>query len=150
MPKRHRITVTIKDDHLQSLDQMVDHHRIRNRSHALEVVLSRALEVAPRQALILASGAGTHMRPFTYEIPKALIPVAGRPLLEHGLLLLQRFGIKDVTITVSHLAEKIMAHFGTGQQFGLNITYLQESTLTGTGGALRAHGYPLRAGCNKQ
>jgi NDP-sugar pyrophosphorylase family protein len=138
MPQRHRITVTIRHDLLKGLDDMVDHHRIRNRSHALEVALSRSLDASPHQAIILASGAGTHMRPFTYEIPKPLIPVNGKPLLEHGLVLLRNFGIKDIIITVSHLAPKIMEHFGNGNQLGVNITYVPEKKLTGTGGALRA------------
>ena len=144
MPQRHRITVTIRQDLLQGLDRMVDGHRIRNRSHALEVALGRSLDSSPQQAIILASGAGTHMRPFTYEIPKALIPVAGRPLLEHGLLLLKRYGITDIIITVSHLAEKVMEHFGDGAQLGLKITYIPEKKLTGTGGALRAAAEKVR------
>ncbi len=146
MPQRERITVTIRQDLLQSLDRMVDHHRIRNRSHALEVALSRTLDTPTRQAIILASGAGTHMRPFTYEIPKSLIPVNGKPLLEHGIELLRHFGIKDIIITVSHLAEKVQNHFGTGEKLGVNITYIHEKKLTGTGGALRAAQTQLKNG----
>lgn len=138
MSQRERITVTIRQDLLQGLDRLVDHHRIRNRSHALEVALRRALDAPAHQAVILASGAGTNMRPFTYEIPKSLIPVSGKPLLEYGLELLRHFGIKDIIITVSHLATKVMEHFGNGSALGVNITYIQEKKLTGTGGALRA------------
>lgn len=138
MPQRERITVTIRQDLLQGLDRMVDRHRIRNRSHALEVALSRTLDSPARQAVILASGAGTHMRPFTYEIPKPLIPVNDKPLLEHGIELLRNFGINDIKITVSHLAKKVQNHFGNGQNLGIHITYIHEKKLTGTGGALRA------------
>jgi NDP-sugar pyrophosphorylase family protein len=138
MSQRERITVTLREDLLRSLDRMIDHQRIRNRSHALEVVLSRTLVTETKQAVILASGEGVKLRPFTYEIPKPLIPVNGRPLLEYTIELLQQYGITDIVITVSHLAEKIKNHFGDGAKFGVHITYVQEKKPSGTGGALRA------------
>lgn len=138
MAQRERVTVTIRDDLLRGLDRMIDHQRIRNRSHALEMVLSRTLDTEARQAIILASGEGVNMRPFTYEIPKPLIPVNGRPLLEYGITLLQQHGIREIIITVSHLAAKIKEYFGDGSRFGVHITYVEERRLSGTGGALRA------------
>lgn len=136
--QRKRVTITIRNDLLNGLDRLVDHQRIRNRSHAIEFLLTRVLQNKPAQAVILASGAGTHMRPFTYEIPKPLIPVNGRPLLEHSLALLREAGITNVIITVSHLAEKIEQHFGNGHKFGVSITYAREPKPSGTGGALLA------------
>jgi NDP-sugar pyrophosphorylase family protein len=117
---------------------MIDSQRIRNRSHALEVVLSRSLTTSTSQAVILASGEGVKMRPFTYEIPKPLIPVNGRPLLEHTISSLRNYGIKNIIITVSHLADKVIEHFGDGSRFGVRITYVHEKKPSGTGGALRA------------
>lgn len=130
--------MTIRRDLLHALDSTIDHQRIRNRSHALEVLLSRLLESEAKQAVILASGEGVKMRPFTYEIPKPLIPVNGRPLLSYGIELLRNFGITDVLITVSHLAKKIEDHFGDGASSGVKITYVRERAPSGTGGALRA------------
>ncbi len=138
MAQRERITVTIRQELLRGLDRMIDHQNIRNRSHALEILLSRALKSNTHQAVILASGIGVKMRPFTYEIPKPLIPVKGRPLLEHGIELLHRHGVNDIIITVSHLADKIVGHFGDGAKLGVNITYVRESKPSGTGGALLA------------
>ena len=138
MSQRDRVTVTIRQDLLRGLDRMVDYQRIRNRSHALEVILSRTLSSETRQAVILASGEGVNMRPFTYEIPKPLIPVNGRPLLEYGINLLRNHGITDVIITVSHLGTKIQEHFGDGSQFGVKIDYVVEKKPSGTAGALRA------------
>lgn len=138
MSQRERITITIRSDLLRSLDQTIDHQRIRNRSHALEVVLSRLLQTETTQAVILASGQGINMRPFTYEIPKPLIPVNGRPLLEYSIALLRQHGITDITITVSHLANKIIDHFGDGSAFGVRIRYVREKKVSGTGGALLA------------
>ncbi|MAF80856.1 hypothetical protein CL628_02475 [bacterium] len=136
MSQRDRVTVTIRQDLLRGLDRMVDYQRIRNRSHALEVILSRTLSSETRQAVILASGEGVNMRPFTYEIPKPLIPVNGRPLLEYGINLLRNHGITDVIITVSHLGTKIQEHFGDGSAFGINIEYVVEKKPSGTAGAL--------------
>lgn len=138
MPSRDRITITIRKDLLRSLDRTIDKQRVRNRSHAIEVALSRILDSEAKQAVILASGAGVKMRPFTYEIPKPLIPVNGQPLLEYGLAILRDHGIKDIVITVSHLADKITDNFGDGKKMGLNITYVHEKKRSGTGGALRA------------
>lgn len=121
---------------MHSLDRMIDHQRIRNRSHALEVVLGRAFSTETRQAVILASGQGVKMRPFTYEIPKPLIPVSGRPLLEYSIELLRRYGIEDIIMTVSHLSKKIMDHFGDGSRMGVHITYVEEKRPSGTAGAL--------------
>ena len=138
MSQRERVTVTIRQDLLRSLDRMVDHQRTRNRSHALEVLLSNAFGTETRQDVILASGRGVKMRPFSYEIPKPLIAVKGRPLLEYSIELLAHYGIKDIIITTSHLAAKISDHFGDGSRFGTKITYVREQKLSGTGGALRA------------
>ena len=138
MSQRERVTITIRQDLLRALDNTIDHQRVRNRSHALEVVLSRALDTETKQAVILASGEGVKMRPFTYEIPKPLIPVNDKPLLEYGITLLRNHGIKNIFITVSHLARKIEDHLRNGSQYGVNITYVHETKPTGTGGALRA------------
>ncbi|PIT98523.1 MAG: hypothetical protein COT71_00285 [Candidatus Andersenbacteria bacterium CG10_big_fil_rev_8_21_14_0_10_54_11] len=135
---RERVTITLRQDLLRALDRSIDGQRIRNRSHAVEMSLARTLDIDAKQALILASGRGVKMRPFTYEIPKPLIPVQGKPLLEHGITLLARHGIRDITITVSYLADRIMKHFGDGSKFNVNITYVKERRPTGTGGALRA------------
>jgi len=138
MSQRERVTITIRQDLLRALDGTIDHQRIRNRSHALEVLLARTLASETKQAVILASGEGVKMRPFTYEIPKPLIPVHGQSLLDHGIALLRTHGIKDIIITVSHLADKIEAHLKDGSHLGVNITYVKEKTLYGTGGSLRA------------
>lgn len=138
MPRRERVTVTIRQDLLSSLDRMIDSEKIRNRSHALEWLLQRSLSHQTTQAVILASGAGVSMRPFTYEIPKPLIPVKGRPIIDHTIALLRQHEIRDIIVTVSHLKDSIIHHLGDGSQFGVHVTYVQEPRLTGTGGALRA------------
>jgi len=138
MSNRQRITITIREDLLHALDSTIDFERIRNRSHALESILTKNFSSHTKQAVILASGQGVKMRPFTYELPKPLIPVNNKPLIEHELSLLNKNGFKKVIITVSHLADKIKKALKDGSHLGLDITYVQEKKPTGTGGALRA------------
>ncbi|MCX5782771.1 MAG: sugar phosphate nucleotidyltransferase [Elusimicrobia bacterium] len=88
------------------------------------------------QAIILAGGKGSRLKPFTKVIPKPLVPIGDLPILEVVLRQLKTSGFKDVVITVNHLAELIMAFFGNGEKLGLNIDYSLEETPLGTAGPL--------------
>lgn len=140
MAKRNkqRLTITLDQGVLSLVDQTIDGKKIRNRSHAIEVLVSKQLQPRLRQAVVLASGEGVKMRPFTYEIPKPLLPVKGRPLLEHTIELLREANIREVVLVVGHLAEKIQDHFGDGSKFGVSIQYVRESKPRGTAHSLRA------------
>ena len=90
------------------------------------------------QAVILAGGLGMRLKPLTDEIPKVMIPVNGKPFLEHQLNLLKRHGVTDVVLCIGHLGEKIKDHFGDGKRFGLRIKYSEEGNkLLGTAGAVK-------------
>jgi NDP-sugar pyrophosphorylase family protein len=89
------------------------------------------------RAMILAAGFGTRLRPLTNTLPKALVPIAGRPLIEYGLLFLKSYGIEDVIINLHHLGEKIQAALGDGSAYGLRITYSLENPLLETGGGIK-------------
>jgi len=89
------------------------------------------------KAMVLAAGLGTRLRPLTDTLPKPLLPVAGRPLLEWNLLLLKRHGITEVIINLHHLGEQIVRTFGDGARLGLRLAYSHEPTLQGTGGGIR-------------
>jgi mannose-1-phosphate guanylyltransferase len=88
------------------------------------------------KAMVFAAGFGTRLRPLTDELPKALVPVAGRPMIEYPLLLLRYYGITEIVINVHHLGEKIEACLQDGKKFGLRITYSKERELLDTGGGL--------------
>lgn len=90
------------------------------------------------KAMILAAGFGTRMRPLTDTCPKPLLPVGGRPLIEHHLTRLARAGIKEVVINVSYRAEQIIEALGDGQRFGLSLYYSREATPLETGGGILA------------
>lgn len=90
----------------------------------------------PNWAIIMAGGKGTRLHPLTADVPKPMLPVAGRPILERIVLHLVGFGIRRIFLAVNHLSDVIERHFGDGQLFGCRIEYLRERRPLGTGGAL--------------
>lgn len=143
---RERLTITLRKDILKRLDQIIDGVNMRNRSHAIESLLTRSLTPKINQAVILAGGEGIKLRPLTYEVPKALIPVAGKPILEHVIELLRDAEIRTIVLAVGHLGHKIKEHFGNGSKFGIEIHYSQESHALGTAGALKLAKASLHGG----
>ncbi len=89
------------------------------------------------KAMILAAGLGTRLRPLTHTIPKPMVPVAGRPMIEYPLSLLKRHGIREVIINTHHLAGQIQDGLGDGSELGLSISYSHEPEILGTGGGIR-------------
>ena len=89
------------------------------------------------KAIILAGGLGTRLRPLTFAIPKPLIPVGERPILEILIENLKTYGVTDIYLAVGYRAELIQVYFQDGRQFGVNIQYSQEDKRLGTAGPLR-------------
>jgi len=100
----------------------------------------------PLKALVLAAGEGTRLRPLTLNLPKAMVPVDGQPLLAHTMAWLARHGIRDVAINLHHCPEVITDFFGDGSASGMRITYSYEDRLLGTAGAARRLAGFLRDG----
>lgn len=88
------------------------------------------------KTIIIAGGKGTRLHSIHSEVPKPLIPVAGKPVLQYQLEMLAAQGFTDVLITINHLGHKIQDFVGRGEAFGLQVTYLEETTPLGTAGAL--------------
>jgi MurNAc alpha-1-phosphate uridylyltransferase len=90
------------------------------------------------QCIILAGGLGTRLSPATDTIPKALIPVRGRPFADYQLAWLARQGVADVVYCIGYRGRQIVAHVGDGRAWGLAVRYVDEGNdLKGTAGALR-------------
>jgi glucose-1-phosphate thymidylyltransferase len=83
------------------------------------------------KALILSGGMGTRLRPFTYSMPKQLVPVANKPILVHCLENVRAIGVEDVAVVVGDRIEEIRAVVGDGSAYGLNVTYLQQEAPLG-------------------
>lgn len=102
--------------------------------------LALAEELVPQplslQAVIMAGGFGTRLRPLTDDTPKPMLPIGGKPLMERTIENFQRAGIQRINVTTHYLPEKITKHFGNGRRFGVDINYIAEDQPLGTAGAL--------------
>ena len=86
--------------------------------------------------MILAAGLGTRLRPLTDRIPKPLLPVAGRPMIDYTLAWVAAAGIRQVMINLHHMGDRIRQTVGR-ERFGLEISYSEEPVILGTGGGLK-------------
>ena len=118
--KRERITISIREDLLQKIDQRIDGVKMRNRSHAIELLVSESLGLSQISfAIIMAGGKGA---------TKLL------PSVEEAIRGLKRFGFDEVIIAVGFLGDKIKNVLGDGKKFGIKINYIEGGE--GTAGAL--------------
>jgi dTDP-glucose pyrophosphorylase len=88
------------------------------------------------KAVVMAGGQGQRLQPLTLDTPKPMLPVGGRPILEHIIGRLRQSDIHNISISTNYLAEKIEQHFGNGEDHEVHISYLNESQPLGTAGAL--------------
>lgn len=88
------------------------------------------------KAVVLSAGYGTRLGELTRDVPKAMLPIAGRPLLEHVLRHLARHGFDDVAVNLHFRGEVVRGHFGSGADFGVRITWAPEPELLGTAGTV--------------
>lgn len=91
----------------------------------------------PRKAMLLAAGYGSRLRPVTDMVPKCMAPVGGKPLLEHTLERLCRYGVTDLVVNVSYLAGVLLSYFGNGERWGVRLTYSVEDEPLGTAGGVK-------------
>lgn len=94
-------------------------------------------EKMPVRALIMAGGAGVRLRPLTEGVPKSMLPIGNRPLMEIIIDKLREAGIRRVHVTTHHNGSRIIEHFGDGKEFGVELTYVAEERPLGTAGGLR-------------
>lgn len=99
------------------------------------------------KAMILAAGKGTRVQPITHVIPKPMIPILQKPVMEFLLELLKEHGFTEVMVNVSHLAEEIENYFRDGQRFGVEIAYSFEGRIED--GELIGSAWGLLAGSKK-
>jgi dTDP-glucose pyrophosphorylase len=129
----HALRVMVEHDisHLPVLD---------GDGRLVEFLLRRDLTVDVLErlpAVIMAGGYGTRLMPLTEHVPKPMLPVGDRPLLERTIEQLRRSGIEDVLLTTHYLPESIVEHFGDGHAFGVRLNYSNEEEPLGTAGGLR-------------
>jgi mannose-1-phosphate guanylyltransferase/phosphomannomutase len=89
------------------------------------------------KAVLMAGGEGSRLRPLTSARPKPMAAIANRPLMEHSLNLLRRYGLTETIATVHYLADEIESYFGDGAEFGVQMQYVVEDTPLGTAGSVK-------------
>ncbi len=110
---------------------------IDNEGVVVKVINFRYLNsYLPVEAVIMAGGRGARLRPITDSIPKPMIQLGGKPIIEHNIDRLISYGIEKIYISVNYLKEKIMDCFGDGASKGIQIEYIEEDKPLGTAGAL--------------
>ena len=89
------------------------------------------------KAVIMAGGEGTRLRPLTSNLPKPMMPLANKPMMEHVIDLLRRHGFDEIVVTLAFMPDAIRNHFGDGSEYGVHIQYATEETPLGTAGSVR-------------
>jgi mannose-1-phosphate guanylyltransferase/phosphomannomutase len=89
------------------------------------------------KAVVMAGGEGTRLRPLTSNQPKPMVPVVGKPCMEHIVELLRRHGFEDIVVTLAFMPQMIRGYFGTGEGHGVSIRYSVEETPAGTAGSVK-------------
>lgn len=89
------------------------------------------------KAVIMAGGEGTRLRPLTSNVPKPMMPIVNRPMMEHIVTLLKAHGFDEIVVTVAFMANAIRTYFGDGSEFGVRMVYATEETPLGTAGSVR-------------
>jgi mannose-1-phosphate guanylyltransferase len=136
--RKKKVSMTLDSEIIRKVGSMVDGVKLRNLSQAVESLLMKALiDKMPPRAFILAGGKGTRLRPITYEIPKPLVPLQGKPILEHVIDLLRLYDVRDIVLSIGYLGEKIKEYFHDEKRLGVKMTFVEEQEELGTGGPLR-------------
>lgn len=89
------------------------------------------------KAVMLAAGEGKRLRPITNRMPKVMVPIGRKPLIQHNIEYLKKNGIKEILVNLHHLPEKIVEFLGDGSGLGVKIEYFYEKKLLGTAGAVK-------------
>jgi dTDP-glucose pyrophosphorylase len=111
---------------------------VDRNDHLVELVdLSKLKSVLPVDVLIMAGGEGKRLQPYTNTIPKPMLVVGDKPIIEHNIDRLISFGVKNFYISIRYLGQKIIDHFGDGSGKGISIKYVWEDEPLGTLGAFR-------------
>lgn len=134
---KERITITISDSLLKTIDKQVDGTNVKNRSHAIELAISKSLNKKElNQALILAGGS-YEIEQEGIKIPTFMAKVNNKTIIEHNITNLKRQGITEIFINVSHRKDELMKLLGNGTNLGVEINYIQDDEPLGTAGSIK-------------
>jgi len=129
---KERITLTLDSDILKRIDQSVDGFHIKNRSHAVELLLLKGMKTEiPAHAIILAAGNNKKITGLPAG-PVGMLPVHNKPIIEHLIELFAKHNVRDILIGICYNKDDIKHYFGNGSRFGVKIRYIEEDKPSGT------------------
>lgn len=134
---KERITITIDQQLLNEVDAQIDGTTIKNRSHAIELGLSKCLQKKGIHQAVILAGGDILVEQEGKDIPPFLVNINNRPIIEHNILMLRRQGIKEFIITVGKYKDELIKRFGEGDKLGIHIIYVEEKEAMGTAGSIR-------------
>jgi len=135
---KEKIAISMDKALLKRIDTRIDGTNIKSRSHAIELLLTQALGGgADVSALILCGGEKRGLTPATYHLPRAMVEVGGKPILQRIIEWLKANGMRRIVLAVGQNGSEIESYFRDGSGFGVEIVYLRESRPLGTAGAVR-------------
>lgn len=132
--KRERLTITLRSDIVRRLDKFIDGDTIRNRSHAIETLLTEKLRSQILSKAIMLGG-GTGIEIDGQETSKLLIPLDGKTLVEHNIEILKKYGITDLILSMGAFGDQVRERLGDGSKYGIKIMYFERDP--GRGSILR-------------
>jgi dTDP-glucose pyrophosphorylase len=118
---------------LRHMPVVDEHGTVVDLAHLFDIVKQKSVDIS---AVVMAGGLGRRLRPLTENVPKPMLPIGNRPLLEIILQQLRLAGFQQVHVSTYHKEEVITKHFGDGSKYGVDINYLTEKQPLGTAGAL--------------
>ena len=131
---KKRILIGVKNLDMYRIIESKDihpDHIVMNLFEAVDHILDGV------KVVIVAGGLAKRLKPITEEIPKCMIDVGGKPLIEHQIEIFKKQGFTDFIFCIAHLKEKVKEYFGDGEKFGIKINYSEEKELLGTAGAVK-------------
>jgi len=129
---KERITLTLDSELLKRIDQSVDGFHIKNRSHAIELQLLKAMKAEiPGHAIILAAGEKKRIKGLP-DVPAGMLQIHNKPIIEHLIKMFRDFNVRDILIGVCYDKDVIKSYFGNGNRFGVKIRYIEEDKPSGT------------------
>jgi mannose-1-phosphate guanylyltransferase len=134
---KERITITLDSELIKQIDKRIDGTIMKNRSQQIELLLTKSLGTyRPEKAVILAGGKCSGPKS-PVKVPKSMMEVQGRTVMEHLFDLFKKYGIREIIIIVGTMKGKLMDYYGDGSKFGVDITYVEEKEDLGTAGSLK-------------
>ena len=131
---KHRTSIEFPPELWKELSAKVPE---RKKGNFIIESVKEKLSREATKVIVLCGGEGTRMRPLTLSIPKPMLPIGYRPMLEHTLQLYHDQGFHNFVLSVGYMGEHIVKYFGNGSALGINIDYVSEKHPLGTGGSLK-------------